>query len=369
MARLYDSYDADHPPIQCFMPDSTWYKGSGTFTPKGILWHDTGCDNSWLKRYVQPADNAPNRDEMIKLIGKNAYGNDWEHTAKQAGLNCWVGKLADGKVSTVQTGPWTKRPWGCGSGSKGSLNDTHIQWEICEDAKKDKAYFADVYEESVQLSAYLCKMFNIDPEGTITYKGIKVPTIICHWDAYSLSMGSGHSDIYDWTAMYDYLGIPKSSVNINDPYNNAIMKRIRSDIKNAMKEPQPTPAKNGWVKSGGKWYYYDKNGQMVKDVWQQYKGSWYYLGSDGAMLTGWQTINGFKYYFYPGDDGHRAEMEWIDGLFLDATGRQTFAKKGVWKKDDKGEYFRLSDGQYMKDRCMRINKKDYTFDKDGYLIK
>lgn len=128
-------------------------------------------------------------------------------------------------------------------------------------------------------------------------------------------------------------------------------------------------SKTGWTKKNGKWYYYDKNGQMVKDDWQQYKGSWYYLGSDGAMLTGWQTINGFKYYFYPGDDGHRAEMEWVDGLFLDATGRQTYAKKGVWKKDDKGEYFRISDGQYMKDRCMRINKKDYTFDKDGYLIK
>ena len=368
MARLFQKYDEKNPPIQCFMPDSTWYKGStAAFTPKGILWHDTGCDNPWLKRYVQPADNAANRDELIKLIGKNTYGNDWEHTEKQAGLNCWVGKLADGKVTTLQAGPWTKRPWGCGSGPKGSLNDTHIQWEICEDAKKDKAYFADVYEESIQLSAYLCKMFNIDPEGTITYKGIKVPTICCHWDAYNLGCGSGHDDIYDWTVMYEYLGIAKK--NINDPFNNEIMKRIRSDIKKAM---ELTPTKSGWVKDGDKWFYYDKNGTMVKDDWQLYKGSWYYLGSDGAMLTGWNEIGGYNYYLYPGDDGHRASAEWIakDGkiLFLDATGRLTYAKTGSWKKDSKGQYFKISDGQYLKGRCMRIDKKDYTFDKNGYVI-
>ena len=131
---------------------------------------------------------------------------------------------------------------------------------------------------------------------------------------------------------------------------------------------EPTPTKSGWVKDGDKWFYYDKNGTMVKDDWQLYKGSWYYLGSDGAMLTGWQTINGFKYYFYPGDDGHRAEMEWIESRFLDATGRLTYAKTGSWKKDSKGKYFKISDGQYLKGRCMRIDKKDYTFDKNGYVI-
>ena len=131
---------------------------------------------------------------------------------------------------------------------------------------------------------------------------------------------------------------------------------------------EPTPTKTGWVKDGDKWFYYDKNGTMVKNDWQLYKGSWYYLGSDGAMLTGWQTINGFKYYFYPGDDGHRAEMEWIESRFLDATGRLTYAKTGSWKKDSKGQYFKISDGQYLKGRCMRIDKKDYTFDKNGYVI-
>ena len=363
MARLFEKYTEENPPIQCFMPDSTWYKGStSAFTPKGILWHDTGADNDTLRRYVQPADNDPNYQELIALIGKNKYGNDWEHIEKQAGLNCWVGRLADGKVTTLQAGPWTKRPWGCGSGSKGSLNDTHIQWEICQDAKTDKSYFADVYEESVQLSAYLCKMFNIDPHGTITYKGIKVPTIVCHWDSYNLKCGSGHGDIYDWTVMYDYLGIPKKSVNINDPYDNLIMQRIRDDIAAAM---QPEPAhKDGWVKSGGKWYYY-KDGKMLKSAWIIDKGDKYYLGADGAMLTGWQTINRLEYYFY--SDGHMACDEWLGGYFINMDGNKD-GTKGAWKSNSKGKWWQISDGRYPKNRSVRIDKKDYQFDKNGYLI-
>lgn len=362
MARMFERYDENHPPIQCFMTNAKWYKQSGSFTPKGILWHDTGADNPWLKRYVQPDDDAPNKAELIALIGKNTYGNDWNHGGKDkdAGLNCWVGKLNDGTVTTLQAGPWTKRPWGCGSGKKGSLNDSHIQWEICEDAKKDKAYFGDVYEESVQLSAYLCKMFKIDPHGTIMYNGIKVPTICCHWDAYNLGCGSGHDDIYDWDVMYEYLGISRKSVNINDPYDNLIFRRIRDDIAKAMQEP----TRNGWVKVDGKWYYY-QNDQLVCSDWIKYKGEWFYVGADGAMVTGWQTVAEKDYYFY--EDGHMACGEWIDGRFLDMSGAQIYRHKASWKSNAKGKWYEDSSGCYPKDKTLMIDKKAYSFDDKGYL--
>lgn len=366
MARLYESYDENHPPIQCFMTQSTWYRNSGSFTPKGILLHDTGCNNPWLSRYVQPDDDAPNRDELIKLIGKNRYGNDWNHTEKQAGLNCWIGKLEDGKVTTLQTGPWTKRPWGCGSGSNGySLNDTHIQWEICEDAKTDKAYFADCYQETIHLCAYLCQKFNIDPHGTITYRGIKVPTIVCHWDSYCLKpkCGSGHDDIYDWTVMYEYLGIKEKDVNKNDPYNNLIMKRIRDDIAALLSGPH-----NEWVKENGKWYYYDGSGTMVKSEWVLWKTRWYYLGPDGAMLTGWQEIEGKTYYLYT-SDGHMASYEWIDNKWLNKNGSQTYPYIGSWKSNKKGKWYEDTSGYYPKDCEQKINKKKYKFDKRGYVIE
>lgn len=119
----------------CMMTQSTCYKGSTQGTPVGILWHDTAAGNPNLWRYVQPDDNAPDRAELLQKIGVNKNKNDLNHMARSYGLNCWIGKLANGKVATVQTLPWNKRPWGCGSGSKGSCNGTTggpfwIQFEI-----------------------------------------------------------------------------------------------------------------------------------------------------------------------------------------------------------------------------------------------
>jgi hypothetical protein len=70
-------------------------------TVKGVLWHSTGANNPNLKRYVQPDDDASNKAELLKIIGVNSYKNDWNHISRQAGLNCWIGKLADGTVATV----------------------------------------------------------------------------------------------------------------------------------------------------------------------------------------------------------------------------------------------------------------------------
>ena len=191
-------YNDSNKPIVCMQTQSTCYKGTSTMTVKGVLWHSTGANNPTLKRYVQPSDNDPNKEALIKLIGKNQYGNDWNHIDRQAGLNCWIGKLADGTVATVQTMPWNYKPWGCGSGSKGSCNNGWIQFEICEDGLTDKTYFDKVYKEACEITAYLCKMYNIDPNGTVTVNGVKVPTILCHADSYDLKMGSNHGDIDHW---------------------------------------------------------------------------------------------------------------------------------------------------------------------------
>ena len=195
-------YNENNKPLVCMMTQSTCYKGTKTFTPKGVLWHSTGANNPNLKRYVQPDDNAEDRAEWLNRLGKNQYNNDWNHIDRQAGLNFWIGKLADGNVAAVQTMPWNYRPWGCGSGSKGSLNDTHIQFEICEDGLTDASYFNAVYKEACEMTAYLCKMFGIDPKGSFTYKGVTVPTIIDHAGSHSLGMGSNHGDVQHWFKRY-----------------------------------------------------------------------------------------------------------------------------------------------------------------------
>ena len=113
-------YNSSNKPLVCMQTNSTCYKGTRTMTVLGVLWHSTGANNPTLKRYVQPSSTDPDYAKLMNLLGKNNYGNDWNHIDRQAGLNCWIGKLADGTVTTIQTMPWNYRHWGCGSGCKGS---------------------------------------------------------------------------------------------------------------------------------------------------------------------------------------------------------------------------------------------------------
>lgn len=191
-------YTKNNKPLVCMQTQSTCYRGTRTMAVKGVLWHSTGANNPWLKRYVQPSDNDPNKAELLALLGVNKNRNDWNHIERQAGLNCWVGKLADGSVTTVQTMPWDYRPWGCGSDVYGSCNNGWIQFEICEDGLSDPDYFAKVYKEACEITAYLCSLYDIDPHGTVNYYGITVPTILCHADSHRLGLGSGHGDVDHW---------------------------------------------------------------------------------------------------------------------------------------------------------------------------
>ena len=204
--------------IKCYQTHSTWYKGARAGSkPVGVLWHDTAAGNPSIKRYVQPYETDANYNEMIALLGKNKYKNDWNHIEHEAGLNAWIGLLADGSIATVQAGGWDKHPWGCGGGNKGSCNgyikkdgkttwvDQHwIQFEICDDGYKDEAYFKRAYQEACEFTAYICELYNIDPLGTIMFNGVEVPTILCHADSYKLGLGGNHGDIYSWFKKFGY---------------------------------------------------------------------------------------------------------------------------------------------------------------------
>jgi hypothetical protein len=201
-------YGSNNKPLVCLQTQSTCYKETQKMVIKGILWHSTGVNNPNLKRHIQPSDKKPKEDsyskeKWLKVLGKNKYNNDWNHINQKAGVNCWIGKLINGTVTTVQTLPWDFRPWGCGRGNKGSCNDGWIQLEICEDNLNNKDYFNKVYKEACEITAYLCKLYNINPKGIVLHNGIKVPTILCHQDSYKLGLGSNHTDIYHWFNKYD----------------------------------------------------------------------------------------------------------------------------------------------------------------------
>ena len=250
-------YNDKNKPLVCMMTQSTCYKGTRKFTPKGVLWHSTGANNPNLKRYVQPDDNAADRAEWLNRLGKNQYGNDWNHIDHQAGLNFWIGKLADGTVAAVQTMPWDYRPWGCGSGSKGSCNNTHIQFEICEDGLDNQSYWEACYREACEMTAYLCKMFGIDPKGTCVTNGVTCPTIIDHIGSHNLGLGSNHGDIQHWSRKY-----------------GKTMENVRNDVAALLAGDAGEPVKEGLRKGD--------RGEAVKAMQKMLIACGYPCGTDGA---------------------------------------------------------------------------------------
>lgn len=200
-------YSASNKPLVCMQTQSTCYKGTKEMKVLGVLWHSTAANNPTLKRYIQPSDKKPAADtyskaKWLEVLGKNKYNNDMNHIDRKMGMNAWIGKLEDGTVTSVQSMPWNYRPWGCASGKNGSCNSGWIQFEICEDDLKSKDYFDKVYKEACELTAYLCKMYNLDPKGTQKVGNVKVPVILCHQDSYQLGLGNNHGDVYHWFKKY-----------------------------------------------------------------------------------------------------------------------------------------------------------------------
>lgn len=422
-------------PFECMMTHSTCYRSTTTMSIKGVLWHSTGAENDSLKRYVQPYEGDKDYEKKISKLGLNRNHNDWNHVEKQAGLNCWIGRFADGSVGTVQTMPWNFRPWGCGSReyynkSKKkyeygpSCNDGWIQFEICEDDLKNKSYAEAVWNEAVNFTAWICDMYNLDPMGTVKKKDyygnmINVPVILDHKTAWSLGFGSGHGDIQHWfpkilgkdmddarkevKALIDAskkdtgyevgktYQVVCSELNIRTEPNttckvvgsmkkgtkvtcesttresNRIWMRIDKGWACCVEGTDVYISYVGWSKQDDGWHYYDSDGKMVTNNWINYKGKWYYAGSTGAIVTGWNDIDGKKYYLYP-EDGHMAKSEWIDGLWINGDGSQTYPYKGSWKNNSKGKWWEDENGYYPKNKVERINKIDYSFDPNGYLI-
>lgn len=166
------------------LTNNSCYQTGKTIVPKGIMVHSTGVDNPNLCRYVGPDDG---------LLGKNIYNNHWNQATPdgiQVCVHAFIGKLADGTVAVYQTLPWNYRGWHCGSGSKGSGNDTHISFEICEDNLSNAVYFNSAYQQAVKFCAYLCAMNNLDP--------VADGVIIGHFEGYKRGIASNHADPGHW---------------------------------------------------------------------------------------------------------------------------------------------------------------------------
>ena len=194
------------------LTENACYKAGRKITVKGIMVHSTGANNPWLKRYVGPDDGK---------LGKNQYNNHWNtyHPGgREVCVHGFIGKLADGTVATYQTLPWDHRGWHAG----GSANNTHIGFEICEDGLTDATYFAKVYQEAVELCAYLCKQY-----------GLTEKNIICHSEGYKQGIASNHGDVMHW--------FPKHGKSM-DTFRAAVKALLDADTEKDEPAQEETPA-------------------------------------------------------------------------------------------------------------------------------
>lgn len=241
--------------IKCMLTANDCYKAGRTITPKGVMVHSTGANNPLVARYVQPVEGQSNEAQLKAEIGGNRNANDWNNPGLDVCTHAFVGKLADGGVGTVQTLPWNHRGWHAGTGtSGGSANNTHIAFEICEDDLTDEGYFRKVYQEAVELTAMLCKTYNLNP--------LADGVVICHSEGYQRGVASNHADVMHW--------FPKFGKS---------MDTFRADVSKAMTPAQVKPQ----PPVSGKTYTVVK-GDALSEIAQKY----------GTTVDTLAQLNGIK---------------------------------------------------------------------------
>lgn len=159
--------------VESILTKNPCYKAGKKITVKGLMLHSVGCPQ-------------PSAAVFIKNWNSESYDRACVHG------------FIDGNDGTVyQTLPWNHRGWHGG----GSSNNTHIGVEMCEpacikytggatftcsDTATAKAVAKRTYEAAVELFAFLCKEYNLDP----TADGV----IISHAEGYKRGIASNHGD-------------------------------------------------------------------------------------------------------------------------------------------------------------------------------
>ena len=159
--------------IQNYLTQSGCYKAGKHITVKGLMIHSVGCPQ-------------PKADVFMK---------NWNRAETSACVHAIV--EPDGDV--YQLLPWDFRGWHCG----GSANNTHIGVEMTEpstikyagganctetgDGENTKAHVLATYKYAVELFAFLCHQFGLDPMAD----GV----VISHSEGCRRGIASNHGDV------------------------------------------------------------------------------------------------------------------------------------------------------------------------------
>ncbi|CTK76779.1 pneumococcal surface protein, putative [Streptococcus pneumoniae] len=164
-----------------------------------------------------------------------------------------------------------------------------------------------------------------------------------HFSSCKEAWANGYSDIHE--------GEPGYSAKL-DRDHDGVACELKNTPKGAFKAKQSTAIQintssattSGWVKQDGAWYYFDGNGNLVKNAWQ---GS-YYLKADGKMAQSeWIYDSSYQAWYYLKSDGSYAKNAWQGAYYLKSNGKMA---QGEWVYDSSYQawYYLKSDGSYAR---------------------
>lgn len=181
--------------IQSICTQSDCYREGKTIDVKGLMIHSVGCPQPKAQPFI----------------------NNWN----KAGASACVHAIVEPDGDVYQLLPWNHRGWHGG----GSSNNTHIGVEMTEpdtikyvggatwketgDGTNTKAHVLATYKHAVELFAYLCKMFSLDP--------LADGVIVSHSEGHKRGIASNHGDVEH---LWSKFGLS--------------MTQFRKDIKEAM---------------------------------------------------------------------------------------------------------------------------------------
>ena len=165
---------------QSYLTNSPCYKTKRNIKVSGLMLHSVGCPQ-------------PNAQVFIK---------NWNTSSCKVGVHAFADTTGVYETLPCRETPGiAHRAWHCGSGSKGSFNNSHISLEMtepscikyvggstftCSDIPKAQEHVRKTTQIAIEYFAMLCIYHNLDPLG----KNV----IVSHKEGHDLGYASGHND-------------------------------------------------------------------------------------------------------------------------------------------------------------------------------
>jgi len=192
--------------IKSILTKNPCYTAGKTIKVKGLMLHSVGCPQ-------------PNASVFVNAWNSASYDRACVHA------------FIDAKTGDVhQTLPWNFRGWHSG----GYANNTHIGVEMCEpdcikytggasftcsDPAKAKGMVQRTYNSAVELFAFLCKEYNLDP--------MKTGVIISHKEGCAMGWASNHADPEH---LWSQLGLKYTMDTFREAVRDCMTEKPKEDV-------------------------------------------------------------------------------------------------------------------------------------------